>query len=305
MSVNASVTRFAAKIGRVPELPEVESVARQLAPKLTGRRIVDVWWDDHPAARISDLARATDTYAHQVIRRGKFLLVPLTPHAETSGPPGDPIAPDAAAAPIELVLHLGMTGSFTFEPTGVEKVSHVRARLFLDNATTLAFRDPRRFGRASVVDRGAYHGVIPTLATLGPEPLSENFDARGFAAALAATRAPIKAVLLGQKVVAGVGNIYADEALWRAKIHPGSRRVGAARAALLRECVIDVLTESIEREGTTFRDYQLVNGSSGSNLPFLDAYGRAGKPCRRCRSRLHSTVIAGRTTIYCRRCQRA
>jgi formamidopyrimidine-DNA glycosylase len=193
-------------------------------------------------------------------------------------------------------------------PTSAEDpdagVSHVRVRVELDDGRTLLFRDPRRFGRASVVPAGDYARVVPTLARLGPEPLSDDFTLEGFRAALARSRAPIKALLLDQRVVAGVGNIYADESLWVARIHPACRAVGPRRARALHAAIREVLVSAIEREGTTFRDYQMVNGASGRNADFLRAYGQAGLPCGRCGTAMTASVVAGRGTTHCARCQR-
>jgi formamidopyrimidine-DNA glycosylase len=284
----------AASLGPVPELPEVESVRRQLAPELTGRRVVESWWDPHPHARLSDLDLLPGRRVDAVNRRGKFLICPLDPD-----PDGDEL---------ELVLHLGMTGSLRFAPTSTAApdagVSHVRVRVSLDDGRTLLFRDPRRFGRASVVPAGDYARVVPTLATIGPEPLASGFTLEGFRRELARRRAPVKALLLDQRVVAGIGNIYADEALWLARIHPASRDVGPRRAAVLHEAIREVLTAAIDREGTTFRDYQMVNGESGRNADFLRAYGQAGLPCVRCGTALRASLVAGRGTTHCPRCQR-
>ncbi len=299
MDATTSLTGCVASLARVPELPEVESVRRQLEPELLERRVDDVWFDAHPHARLTDVELVVGHRIDAVERRGKFLLLPL----------GD--GPMAPAVPLELVLHLGMTGSLSFGPTPPEGadpdggVSHVRTRFVLDDGRTLRFRDPRRFGRVSVVPAGDYAGRIPTLHRLGPEPLSPAFDRDDFAAALARTRAPVKARLLDQRLVAGVGNIYADEALWRARIHPASRRVGRARAHELHGHLVDILTAAVEREGTTFSDYQMVNGASGRYADFLEAYGQADLPCRRCGTTMQRTVIAGRGTTYCPRCQRA
>jgi formamidopyrimidine-DNA glycosylase len=262
----------------MPELPEVESVRRQLAPELTGRVVLSVVHE--PQRRFLALDRLPGARIVAVTRRGKFLVCPL----------------DGGR---ELVLHLGMTGSLHFgEPDG-----YARARLLLDDDRQLVFRDPRRFGRVATVDAGDY-SAIPTLATLGPEPFSEAFDPATFARALARTRAPVKAFLLSQRPVAGVGNIYADEALWRARIHPASRRVGASRAHRLPGTIRAVLAEAIAREGTTFSDYRLVNGDSGRNLPHLDVYGRAGRACPRCGRPLRRLLVGGRGTTYCAGCQR-
>ncbi len=275
----------------MPELPEVESVRRQLAPALLGRRIVDAWRDPYPSARIGDVEAAVGGVVDRVERRGKYLLWGLS----------SPVDP-----PREVVVHLGMTGSLRFvDRPGDPGPDHVRVRYVLDDGRALLFRDPRRFGRVSVVPAGAYAPSIPTLARLGPEPLSEAFTAVGFAAALARSRAPVKALLLDQRVVAGVGNIYADEALWHARIHPASRRVGTVRAARLREAIVEVLRAAVEREGTTFRDYRMVNGASGRYATELAAYGQATRPCRRCGTPLRRTVVAQRGTTHCPGCQRA
>ncbi len=197
-----------------------------------------------------------------------------------------------------------MTGSFRFAdgPDHAE-LDHVRAWFALDDGRYLLFNDPRRFGRVSVVPLGD-HASIPTLAALGPEPLGADFTVEGFAAALGRTTATVKAALLGQRIVAGVGNIYADESLWRARIHPLSRRVGPERAARLHAAVVEVIRGAVQREGTTFRDYQMVNGQSGRNADFLDVYGRGGLPCPRCGTELRHTVVAQRGTTYCPQCQR-
>jgi formamidopyrimidine-DNA glycosylase len=266
----------------VPELPEVESVRRQLEPELSGRTATEVWSDPLPSLprEFHDLQRLVGHRIVAVGRRGKFLLAPLE-------------------GALELVMHLGMTGSFRFDFTD----PYVRARVWLDDGRELAFRDPRRFGRMAVVDAGDYSS-LPTLAFLGPEPLSEDFDQAAFADFLRRSRAPIKAVLLSQRAVAGVGNIYADEALWLARIHPLSRRVGSRRAELLHAAIREVLTLAIEREGTTFRDFQMLDGSSGGNAGFLIAYGQQRRPCPRCGTPLRKIFLGGRGTTYCPHCQR-
>ena len=255
---------------------------RQLEPELSGRGIVEVWTDPLPTVprEFHEVERAIGHVVERVDRRGKFMIAPLDGN-------------------IELVMHLGMTGSFSFG----DKDAYARAIVSLDDGRELVFRDPRRFGRMAVVDAGDY-STMPTLAMLGPEPLSDEFDPAVFAEVLAKTRSPIKPLLLSQRPVAGVGNIYADEALWRARIHPLSRRVGPARALALHAAIREVLAGSIEREGTTFRDYQMVNGESGRNASFLIAYGQAGRPCPRCSVPLRKIVLGGRGTTYCPRCQR-
>jgi formamidopyrimidine-DNA glycosylase len=192
-----------------------------------------------------------------------------------------------------------MTGVFRLDISD----PYTRASLTLDNGHRLIFKDVRRFGRIAVVDAGHYE-TIPTLAHLGPEPLSDAFDPGCFSLELSRTNAPVKPFLLSQRPVAGVGNIYADEALWVARIHPASRRVGPKRARVLHAAIREVLSAAIEREGTTFSDYRMVDGASGRNANYLFAYGRGGEPCPRCGGPLRRIVLGGRGTTYCPRCQR-
>lgn len=262
---------------------------RQLAPALVGRVVVEAWVDPR-GQRAGTVEGAVGLEVVDVLRRGKYLLLPLADH-------GDVVA--------ELLLHLGMTGRFRLAegPTHPD-LRHVRATFALHDGSWLLFDDARRFGRVTVVDPGDY-AAAPTLANLGPEPLSSAFDAEAFADALAATTATVKSRLLDQRLVAGVGNIYADESLWLARIHPASRRVGRDRARRLHAAVREVIAAAIEREGTSFRDYEMVNGQSGRNADFLEAYGQAGRPCSRCGTALRSTVVAQRGTTHCPTCQRA
>lgn len=266
----------------MPELPEVESVRRQLRPRLVGRRVLAV--RASPQARITDLSEAVGRRVGEVGRRGKYLLVDL----------------DGSH---ELVINLGMTGALRLRGESEWRPdAYVRASVTLDDGV-MDFRDVRRFGRLGVVAAGDY-ATIPMLAQLGPEPLTDAFDVQAFAAALARTRMAIKPFLLAQRAVAGVGNIYADESLWRARISPRARRVGAARAERLHAAIREVLAEAVEREGTTFRDYQAVNGQAGRFADFLVAYGQQGRPCPRCHRPLRKTVVGGRGTTHCGRCQR-
>lgn len=269
----------------MPELPEVESVRRQVLSHLRGRTITAVVRDPYPSARIYGLNDAVDLTIDTVSRRGKYLLLPLR----------DPVTNQCKR---ELIMHLGMTGVLGFDPTK----NHVRVIFTLDNHAELTFCDPRRFGRVCVIAAGDYRS-IPTLHALGPEPLDEYFTPALFAASLRACNAPVKAALLNQRVVAGVGNIYADEALWAANIHPAARRVGTSRATRLHGELIRILTCAVEREGTTFRNYQLVNGASGRFASSLNVYGKHGASCPRCATPFRKTVIAQRGTTFCPVCQ--
>lgn len=296
----------------MPELPEVESVKRQLIAPLTGRRIAGAWFDFHPHARMHRVAAAIGATIREVNRRGKYLILPLdylSPRSFGQAPvvtqPAVTSSADNPRAQALLVIHLGMSGSLRIDAgsAAAGEDPYDRAAVLLDGNSVLRFRDPRRFGRFSVTTAQELPLLIPTLANLGPEPLSSRFDPHHFAQRLRQSSAPVKALLLGQRVVAGVGNIYADEALWRSQVHPDARHVGPRRARRLHQHLRDVLTEAIEREGTTFRDYQMVNGESGRNAPFLQVYGNSGQPCQRCGVTLIRRRIAQRGTTFCPHCQ--
>jgi formamidopyrimidine-DNA glycosylase len=269
----------------VPELPEVETVRRELEPWLTHRTIVRARRADAPAGpKYAALERADGQRIQAVNRRGKFLLLPL------SG--GD-----------ELVIHLGMTGIVSPRPP----IDHLRVVVELSGKrrTTLYFQDARRFGRFLVVRAGRYES-LPTLDRMGPEPLSPAFTATHLHAAFRSSRAPVKAFIMTQRPVAGVGNIYADEALWRARIHPmtPARALGLQKAAELHGAIVDVLSAAIDAQGTTINDYRTVNGEVGAYLSELDAYGHEGEPCHRCGAKLRRIIVGQRSSCFCPRCQR-
>jgi formamidopyrimidine-DNA glycosylase len=167
----------------------------------------------------------------------------------------------------------------------------------------LVFRDVRRFGRIAVVARGD-HRSLPTLAGSGPEPLGDDFTPESLHRALGRSRRAVKTQLLSQRPVAGVGNIYADEALWLAGIDPTARSVSRPRAVALHAAIREVIAAGIRHGGTTLRDYVDADGSSGSNQHHLRCYGRAGEPCERCGELLRRRVVDARGTTWCPRCQR-
>lgn len=287
----------------MPELPEVETIRRQLEPRLRGRTITDAW--AFPSPRFDEATTAVGSQITEVGRRGKYLLLTL--------------ADDGLDR--ELVVHLGMTGRLALGPVPGPPDPHLRAYWVLDvpnlggpdldgsdrdsegEHCALTFHDVRRFGRLAVVPSGDYRG-LPTLSSLGPEPDDESFTAEHLRAHVNAGRRRIKTQLLSQRPVAGVGNIYADEALWRAGIDPRARRLTRAGAARLRDAVRDVLADGIEHGGTTLRDYRDATGATGSHQHSLDCYGRAGEGCRRCDTTLRRCVVDGRGTTWCPVCQR-
>ena len=255
----------------MPELPEVETVRRQLEPLITGSRIVDA--GAHPSARFCDAVEARGHRISRVDRRGKYLLMGLAPCDEA----GDGTA-GTHSAERELVMHLGMTGGVHVGRT-LPDDPYTRAWWSLDDDRFLVFRDVRRFGRIAVVARGE-HSSLPTLHRLGPEPFDPTLDAATFHAALAA-----------------------DESLWRAGISPSARRIGPERAGRLLQAIRDVLTESLANDGTTLRDYRTPAGSTGRNQDRLDCYGRGGEPCHLCGAVLVSRSIDQRTATWCPVCQ--
>ena len=271
----------------MPELPEVETVRRQLAPWLTGRTVRTARRADAPSGpKYAHLERADGQTIRGVERRGKWLILPLST--------GD-----------ELLIHLGMTGVVS----ATSPASHHRVTVELEprgDRDTLYFQDIRRFGRFLVAPAGDYAG-LPSLQKMGPEPLSEAFTPELFHANLKRSATAIKQHLMSQRAVAGVGNIYCDEALWIAKIHPRARsnRISRRRAEVLRDAIIDVLRASIERQGTTLRDYRTVDGDSGGYASRLNVYGKTGQPCPRCPDRAVKRILLGqRSTHFCRGCQR-
>lgn len=296
----------------MPELPEVETIRRELAPHLVGRTFSEAWAFPHPKFTPAlDAVGATVGYLQ---RRGKYLLMGLGNHAA-----GDAVDDNNSGGERELVVHLGMTGSLLLcsastpdEATnGPVHGSHVRAWWALHPSSapasesgareSLVFRDVRRFGRIAVVEDGNYRG---TLATQGPDALDRDVTAEEFWRALRRSRRAVKTQLLSQRPLAGIGNIYADEALWLAGIYPRRRKVSQREASCLLEAVREVLEFSLGNGGTTLRDYRRATGAAGRNRERLACYGRAGQPCRRCTSTLRRMVIDGRTTTWCPICQK-
>lgn len=264
----------------MPELPEVETVRRGLEPLVVGRRIEDAW--GHPSAKFADAALAVGPTVEQVGRRGKYLLLDLDDSRQ-------------------LVVHLGMTGQLRLRP-GPDVDPYVRAWWALDDGGVLELRDVRRFGRVAVLPAGEW-AALPTLAAQGPEPWDPALDDGGLWRRLRPSRAQVKTQLLSQRPIAGVGNIYADEALWRAGVHPARRTVTRAQAERLLHELRVVLEQGIANGGTTLRDYRTVDGGEGRNQLELGCYGRAGQPCLRCGTELRRMVVDARGTTFCPTCQ--
>ena len=273
----------------MPELPEVETVRASLEPKLVGRRFEGVEIFDSRLTRPTDPAEVAAELVGEVVatvgRRGKYLIVRFE-----SG--------------LVLLIHLRMTGSLVHTRNGIEPDSHLRAVVSLDDGSDIRYRDVRRFGTWLVL-RG--DELDPYLATrLGLEPLEPAFSARDLGERLGGRRAPVKAALLDQRILAGVGNIYADEALWRARIDPTrpAGKLGEREIRALHRGIRRALEAGIARQGATLRDYRTPDGAAGGMQHEFKVYGRGGEPCSRCRAPIEKTRIAGRGTWFCPACQR-
>jgi formamidopyrimidine-DNA glycosylase len=272
----------------MPELPEVETTRRGIAPHVTGRRVarVDVY---DPRLRWpvpADLgARLRGRRIERVDRRSKYLLFHV-----------------GAAA---LLVHLGMTGTLRVFRDVPPRGRHDHVDIVLDGGTLLRYRDPRRFGAMLWIEQSA--NGHPLLAGLGPEPFDTAFDANYLWQATRTRRAPIKLAMMDNRVVTGVGNIYANEALFRAAIRPTARanRVSKARLERLVDAVRDVLLAAIAKGGSTLRDYVGSDGSAGYFQLDYFVYGREGAPCRACGTLVRQVRVGQRSSFYCPRCQRA
>jgi formamidopyrimidine-DNA glycosylase len=278
----------------MPELPEVETIVRTLSPQILGRRILLLetvrektlqaghqWLPLLPGARIS-----------RVHRRAKLLLLDLD------------LPPGSSLPRLCLLFHLKMTGRFFVHPAGTAALKHTRLIAHLDGfpGVRLFFDDIRTFGYCRITPPEAL-ADWPFWRSLGPEPLLS--PASTLARRIFGRNAAIKAVLLDQSVLAGIGNIYADEALFQAGIHPAAKasRLSSRRLESLARALQDVLARAIAECGSSIRDYRDALGNAGAFQNAFAVYGRGGRACLRCGAPLQHARIAGRTTVYCPRCQ--
>jgi formamidopyrimidine-DNA glycosylase len=272
----------------MPELPEVETVVRTLRPHIVGQCIASLWTSGKPlrlARRIETRRLRSGSVGATIAavrRKGKYILMDFDREGG-------------------VLVHLGMTGRLRLHDAGDEKAKHTHVIWSLPGGRELRFVDPRRFGW---IEAAADVDALPEVRGLGPDPLSE-LAVEHLRASLATSRAPIKAFLLDQHRIAGLGNIYVCEALFRARLHPRTpARRAVGRAAALVRAIRAVLELALSNRGTSMRDFVDAAGESGSNASALRVYGREGHPCRVCRTPVRRLVDSGRSTFYCPHCQR-
>jgi formamidopyrimidine-DNA glycosylase len=295
----------------MPELPEVETVVRDLRPQLTGRRIESVAVTRDPLVRDRVIRYPKPLqFARQlrgrritsVTRRGKYIVMPL----QSLGRGQDNTGSDGAAEADRLIVHLGMTGHLRVWEPEEAPVKHTHFRALLDSGLELRYDDQRQFGRLLLGKQEELVAARAFPARLGPEPIHGDLTEAEFVKLIRSRRRPVKSALLDQSFLAGVGNIYADEACFRAGIRPSrwTHRLTVRERRALYAAIQDVLENSIAARGSSIISYVDGFGVRGTNQEKLLVYGRSGEPCLRCGTPLQGTRLAGRGTVYCRTCQR-
>lgn len=282
------------RVDDVPELPEVETIKRQLEPQLLDSSIIDA--GAHWSEKFAPAVEAIGGEFTGAQRRGKYLLFALD------------IREGTGITAVELVVHLGMTGRLAVQSHLGEvdlEHPHLRAWWRLDDDRVLTFHDIRRFGRIQVVAAGEYH-TIPTLHALGPEPWDAEFTGKYLADFVKRSDRHLKTILLAQRAVAGVGNIYADESLFQAGLHPLTRSGSLSLEQLqrLQHSLVEVLQTSIGAGGTTFSDFRDLEGVNGNYGGQAWVYRRGGQDCRVCGHSIQREKHNGRSTHWCPQCQR-
>ncbi len=257
----------------MPELPEVEFIRRELSSTLVGQKLLTTWG-------IYDLSQAAGKEVEAVQRKGKYLLLRLRDGW--------------------VVCHLGMTGQIHLDKPEPEK--HLKCVLQFQ-LNKVGFTDPRGFGSVSWLGGDDLSKAPGLLGRLGTDPLEKDFDKTGAGQLLSGRDTPVKAALLEQGAIPGVGNYIADEALWLAKVNPLSRHLSPAVGREIVSAVLEVMDKSLALGGVSMADYQHADGSKGSGAQALKVYGRSGKECLRCGQVLEKRRVSGRGTTWCGRCQ--
>lgn len=273
----------------MPELPEVETVRKGLEKLVKNKKIknVQVLWPriiEQPEVPIFEATLIGETI-ESIGRRGKFLIFHLSHY--------------------EMISHLRMEGKYQYFEKEEPIDKHTHVIFSFEDGSQLRYHDVRKFGRMTIVEKGSsntYKGILK----LGPEPLPDLFLLKDFTVGLQKSHKAIKPLLLDQKLVTGLGNIYVDEALWEAKIHPEqpADSLRPKEIKLLRQAIIDVLSRAVEAGGTTIRSYLNALGESGSFQVALHVYGQTGEACVRCQTPIVKTKVAQRGTHYCPTCQK-
>ena len=272
----------------MPELPEVETIRLDLRSLVVGRTVVEAWVSpDAPKlvqGRLPDefCRRISGRVVEDVTRRGKYLLLHLS-------------------GALVWVVHLRMTGSLQRRPAGSPDDRFLRARFRLDDGNELCYVDLRKLGMMWLAEDES-----EVVGRLGPEPLGEGFGPKELRSLLARRSAPVKAVLMDQAAIAGIGNIYADEALFAARVHPARPAKGLSRreAERLHWCIRRVLVDAMGNRGSSFRDYVDAAGREGEHQLHVKVFRRTGQPCPDCGTAIERIKVGGRSTHFCPRCQR-
>jgi formamidopyrimidine-DNA glycosylase len=291
----------------VPELPETETLARDLNASLVGRTIAKVECPHGDVLRLVSarsisrrLARRT---VERVWRRAKAVVIDLSSGSDPNLVAGSGLGSDPDLPELHVVVVPRFTGGLLLRAEGVPDDRYDAIRFRLADNSTLAYRDVRRLGTLTLFSGNEFSTFDRRL---GKEPLDPSFTPMVLSALLTSSQQPVKKILMDQRRIAGVGNIYANEALWAARVDPS--RAGATiseqEAAAIHDALVTILGRAIEARGTTFRDYRDASGNRGAFASQLSAYGRGGEPCLRCGARLTMThAIDGRATVFCHRCQ--
>lgn len=272
---------------KLPELPEVETVRRGLNRLVKGKVISKVEVTYAPMIKTGVDAFCQDLIGQEILdvdRRGKYLLIYLTDHI--------------------LISHLRMEGKYNFFADQVPANKHFHAFFTFIDGSTLVYQDVRKFGTMELLGKADVDAYFISRK-IGPEPTEEDFDLEEFAKKLAKSKKPIKSHLLDQSLVAGLGNIYVDEVLFKAKVHPAqtSNQLSTDQVADLRQATIEVLQLGIEKGGSTIRTYKNALGMDGTMQDYLQVYGKTGQACPRCQTEIVKIQLGGRGTHFCPKCQ--
>ena len=287
----------------MPELPEVQTIVNDLNKKIINRRLVGFWSDTpriFPKNKISSLkSQIKSCLIVAIHRRGKNILF----HLQCTDQRGKKTRTDARKI---LLIHPKLTGRLL---VGKEFLTnpknYIRAIFYLDKDSMLAFSDVRKFGKIIFGDAATIEN-LPDIKNLGPDPLDKNFTVNKFISLIGSEKKKVKQVLLDQEVIAGIGNIYSDEALWLAKIHPftPSNKLTKKQLSVLYHSIKKVLQKSLRVRGTSMRDYRDTDGKEGGYIKVRLVYARAGLPCKRCGTKIQRIKMNVRSAHFCPKCQK-